>query len=101
MGPAMTLTVRLDDTLAQALERHCAATGATKSLVVQESLAVYLLAHRSPHRGQAAARGVAPSANARAFAEAGLLGAAALGAGPADKAAVRAQAWRRLQPKAG
>ena len=39
----MTLTVRLDDTLEAALERHCAATGATKSVVVQESLARYLL----------------------------------------------------------
>jgi hypothetical protein len=30
-----------------------------------------------------------------------LLGAAALGAGPADKAAVRARALQRLQRKAG
>jgi hypothetical protein len=97
----MTLTVRLDDTLAQALERHCAATGATKSLVVQESLAVYLLAHQAPAGGEGATRGGRPSANARAFAEAGLLGAANLGAAPADKAAVRARALERLQRKAG
>ena len=42
----MTLTVRLDDTLVAALERYCAGTGTTKSRVVQESLAVCLLAHR-------------------------------------------------------
>jgi predicted transcriptional regulator len=98
-GRLMTLTVRLDDTLAQALERHCAATGATKSVVVQESLAVYLLAHQAPAGEAAATRGA--SANAQAFAGAGLLGAAALGAGPADKAAVRARALQRLQRKAG
>jgi hypothetical protein len=97
----VTLTVRLDDTLARALERHCAATGATKSLVVQESLAVYLLAHPLPHGGQASARGAVPSANLRAFAEAGLLGAATGASGPADKAAVRAQARQRLRPKVG
>ena len=38
----MTLTVRLDHTLESALERYCADTGATKSLVVQQSLAAYL-----------------------------------------------------------
>ena len=40
----MTLTVRLDSAVESALERYCAERGVTKSLVVQESLAVYLLA---------------------------------------------------------
>lgn len=95
----MTLTVRLDDTLEAALERYCAATGATKSLVVQESLARYLLAGQSeagePGRGQAAQR-EAPSRNYRAFEAAGLIGCVALGhehglEHGADKAAVRAR----------
>ncbi len=95
----MTLTVRLDDTLEAALERYCAATGATKSLVVQESLARYLLASRSeagePGRGRAAQR-EAPSRNYRAFEAAGLIGCVALGREHgieqgADKAAVRAR----------
>ena len=42
----MTLTVRLDDTLAAALAEHCAAHGMTKSRVVQESLAAYLVARQ-------------------------------------------------------
>jgi hypothetical protein len=99
----MTLTVRLDDTLAAALDRYCTATGATKSLVVQESLARYLMASQSApgegSRGRAAQR-EAPSRNFRAFEAAGLIGCVALGRehGPeqslergADKAAVRAR----------
>lgn len=87
----MTLTVRLDSALESALTRYCEERGVTKSLVVQESLANYLLA-APPSMGQA--RGTAPSdepsANYRAFADAGLIGGVALGRG-ADKAAVRAR----------
>ena len=95
----MTLTVRLDETLAAALERYCTATGATKSLVVQESLARYLMASPSgpgeARRGQAAQR-EAPSRNYLAFEAAGLIGCVALGREHglehgADKAAVRAR----------
>jgi len=39
---AMTLTVRLDSPVQSALERYCTQRGVTKSLVVQESLAVCL-----------------------------------------------------------
>jgi hypothetical protein len=89
----MTLTVRLDDSLESALERHCAARGVTKSRVVQESLAAYLLSG-ALHPGKAApgpaGREAQVSANYQAFAEAGLIGAVALGLG-ADKAAVRAR----------
>jgi predicted transcriptional regulator len=90
--PIMTLTVRLDNTLEAALERYCAERGVTKSLVVQESLAAYLVSvdrRTSPAHAEHARR--APvSANYRAFADAGLIGAVALGQG-ADKAAVRAK----------
>ena len=44
----MTLTVRLDPALESALDRHCADRGVSKSLVVQESLAIYLLAGQQP-----------------------------------------------------
>lgn len=98
----MTLTVRLDDTLAAALERYCAATGATKSLVVQESLATYLLADQAKgaserSHGAAAQPRASVSANYKAFADAGFIGAGALGGGSADKAAVRAKALQRIR----
>jgi hypothetical protein len=90
----MTLTVRLDSTLASALDRYCTERGVTKSLVVQESLATYLLAGPAPMGAARAARpgsDASPvSANFRALAEAGLIGGVALGHG-ADKSAVRAR----------
>ena len=90
----MTLTVRLDAAVESALERYCAERGVTKSLVVQECLAGYLLADQA-QAGKAATaeRGAAEppvSDNYKAFAEAGLIGGIALGHG-ADKAAVRAR----------
>jgi len=94
----MTLTVRLDAATESALDRYCAERGVTKSLVVQESLAVYLLADRMGG-GDAAAKAPSkamPSANYRAFAEAGFIGAGKLGGGSADKAAVRAMALKRI-----
>ena len=89
----MTLTVRLDGPLDSALTRYCKETGVSKSLVVQESLAAYLL-----KAGQTNPTAVAPSssANHRAFADAGLIGAVSGGQG-ADKAAVR----QRIQAAAG
>jgi hypothetical protein len=42
------LSVRLDPDLADALDRHCAQTGATRSLVVQESVAQYLVTQTGP-----------------------------------------------------
>ena len=90
----MTLTVRLDSAVESALERYCTERGVTKSLVVQECLATYLLADQA-QGGKAAAAlpaGAEPpvSDNYRAFAAAGLIGGIALGYG-ADKAAVRAR----------
>ena len=102
----MTLTVRLDDALASALEAYCAHRGITKSRVVHETLAAYLL-EAAPAGGTdpAAARGGEPpaSANYRAFAELGLVGGVALGRG-GDKAAVRArvaEAFVRRQARRG
>jgi predicted DNA-binding protein len=42
------LSVRLDPELAQALLRHCAQTGQTRSAVVQQSVAQYLVAQSGP-----------------------------------------------------
>lgn len=97
LGLTMTLTVRLDTTLEAALAHYCTERGVTRSLVVQESLAAYLLAgHRAPGAMLAGATGAAASANHRAFADAGLIGALATGGGSADKQAVRAQVMARL-----
>jgi predicted transcriptional regulator len=102
----MTLTVRLDETLQAALERYCADTGATKSLVVQESLARYLLAEQGQASQQSRAAKSAPqaapvSANFRAFQEAGLVGTGELGGGSADKAGVRLRAMQRIRRDVG
>lgn len=101
----MTLTVRLDATLQAALDRHCAQRGVTKTLVVQESLAAYLVVAQPAAGGPADALADAAtpaSAAFRAFADAGLIGAVALGDAPADKAAVRAQVQQRQRvPAAG
>lgn len=96
----MTLTVRLDATLQAALDRHCAQRGVTKTLVVQESLMAYLVVAQPPAGSPADTRADAArpvSAAFRAFADAGLIGAVALGDAPADKAAVRARVQRRLR----
>ncbi len=94
----MTLTVRLDDALQAALDQHCARHGVTKTLVVQECLAQYLVAAQPGAAGAQAAAGTAPPPSAAfvAFADAGLIGAVAGGSAAADKAAVRQQALRRL-----
>jgi hypothetical protein len=59
------LSVRLDPELAAALDRHCAQTGATRSLVVQQSVAQYLVAQTGPTLGSLA-DAVLPPAPARA-----------------------------------
>jgi hypothetical protein len=48
------LSVRLDPALAAALERHCAHTGATRSRVVQQSMAQYLVTQSGPTLGDLA-----------------------------------------------
>lgn len=48
------MSVRLDPTLAEALERHCANTGITRSQVVQESVAQYLVTRSGPTLGSLA-----------------------------------------------
>jgi hypothetical protein len=100
MEHAMTLTVRLDPTLASALERHCAATGASKSHVVQECLASYLQTTARAAVLDTAHNAPTSSPAFQAFASAGLVGAVALPmAGGADKAAVRAQVAARAQAR--
>ena len=91
----MTLTVRLDPSLSSALELHCAERGVTKSLVVQESLARYLIAESAAPRsaGRSARES---SANYQAFAAAGFIGAGTGGGPPADKAAVRERIKQRV-----
>ena len=66
----MTLTVRLVAATGSALDRQCAERGVTKSLVVQESLAVCLLADRVDEVVDAAEASpkALPSANYRALA---------------------------------
>jgi len=98
---SMPLTVRLDGTLEAALERYCAHTGVSKSLVVQESLAAYLMDQpaRATRRPADSSSAASPptSANYQAFAAAGLVGSMALGQG-ADKPAVRARMAAHLAP---
>jgi hypothetical protein len=48
------LSVRLDPELAESLERYCAQTGATRSQVVQQSMAQYLVAQTGPTLGSLA-----------------------------------------------
>jgi len=48
------LSVRLDPALAEALERHCADTGASRSQVVKQSVAQYLIAQTGPTLGSLA-----------------------------------------------
>jgi len=94
---AMTLTVRLDANLQAALDRYCAERGVTKTLAVQECLAQYLVQASAGAAAKPAAAGIATaSANHRAFADAGLIGAVVGGGLPADKAAVRARVRQRL-----
>lgn len=94
----MTLTVRLDPTLATALDRYCADTGTSKSHVVQESLAAYLIGASQPAVTRDAKDGGLPSPAFQAFADAGLVGAVDLAlTGSADKAAVRARVMGRAQ----
>ncbi len=96
----MTLTVRFDETLAEALARHCAEHGVTKSRVVQESVAAYLLAVPKPHAlATSDDLPVTPSPAYLAFQRAGLLGTGELGGRSADKAAVRARAMQRRAHK--
>ena len=95
----MTLTVRLDETLDTALTRYCTDTGISKSLAVQESLALYLVSKNLPTAQSATPSKAAPSANFNAFVAAGLVGTINnAGAGPqgATKAVVRARVAARV-----
>lgn len=60
------LSVRLDLTLAQALDRHCAQTGMTRSAVVQQSVAQYLAVQSGPTLGSLAEAVLPPLAATQA-----------------------------------
>ena len=95
----MTLTVRLKPELETALELHCTGSGLTKSHVVQEALAEYLVRPaKSRSRAAVAPVDAEPSANYRAFEARGWIGCVD-GVGPADKAGVRAAFARRQAAK--
>ena len=92
----MTLTVRLDDTLEAALELHCAERGVSKSLVVQESLAKYLLDQRSKALGAGRPGRKKPGAAYLAFEKAGLIGCVEGDGRSATKEVVRERVLQRL-----
>ncbi|OGA23879.1 MAG: hypothetical protein A3I02_07930 [Betaproteobacteria bacterium RIFCSPLOWO2_02_FULL_67_26] len=48
------LSVRLDPALAEALDRHCEQTGLTRSHVVQQGVAQYLVVQTGPTLGSLA-----------------------------------------------
>ncbi len=58
--PTPPLSVRLDPELAEALERHCAQTGESRSRVVQQSLAQYLVSQSGPTLGTLAEAVLSP-----------------------------------------
>ncbi len=58
------LSVRVDSELADALDRHCAQTGASRSHVVKQSVAQYLVAQTGPTLGSLA-EAVLPEASPR------------------------------------
>ena len=59
------LSVRLDTALADALQRHCAQTGETRSTVVQQSVAQYLVERTGPSLGGLAEALLPPLAAAK------------------------------------
>lgn len=64
--PNSPLSVRLDAALTQALERHCAQTGKTRSAVVQQSVAQYLAVQSGPTLGSLAEAVLPPLSATRA-----------------------------------
>lgn len=90
----MTLTVRLKPELESALESYCAARGVTKSLVVQQVLAEYLVRPQTARykRRAAATRGAMPAepgAAYKAFERAGFIGGGTSNGKSATKDVVR------------
>lgn len=91
----MTLTVRLSPPLEEALDTYCAEHGLTKSQVVQESLATYLIQSKAARATGPAKEAV--SANFAAFQRAGLVGSVRLGPASATRDAVRERMAARLR----
>ena len=65
-SPRQLLSVRLDSELAEALERHCAQTGASRSHVVKQSVAQYLIVQTGPTLGSLAEAILPPAPERRA-----------------------------------
>ena len=63
--PRSLLSVRLDPALAEALDRHCEETGMSRSHVVQQGVAQYLVDQTGPTLGSLA-EAVLPAAPKRA-----------------------------------
>jgi hypothetical protein len=61
MTTRQMLSVRLDPALADALERHCAQTGASRSEVVKQSVAQYIVEHAGPTLGSLAEQLLPPA----------------------------------------
>lgn len=62
-----SLSVRLDARLADALERHCEQTGASRSHVVKQSVAQYLVSQTGPTLGSLAEAILPPARRRRAL----------------------------------
>ena len=56
--PRTLLSVRLEPALADALDRHCEQTGASRSHVVQQGVAQYLVVQTGPTLGSLAEAGL-------------------------------------------
>ncbi len=99
----MPLTVRLDSSLEAELDRYCTERGLTRSRVMRDSLAAYLVAGGRASAAMPATLlpplpgGREPSAAFKAFQQSGLLGGGVLGGVSADKHAVRARAMQRIR----
>ena len=63
--PRTLVSVRLDPVLAEALDRHCEQTGTSRSHVVQQGVAQYLVVQTGPTLGTLA-EAVLPAASKRA-----------------------------------
>ncbi|MBI5278615.1 MAG: hypothetical protein HY854_19435 [Burkholderiales bacterium] len=93
----MTLTVRLPQNLEHALEEYSATHGLTKSHVVQEALADYLV--RTKKDGKSARKG-GVSANYAAFKRLGLIGCVSGDGVSATKDVVHKRIVEHLRAKA-
>jgi len=91
----VTLTVRLPQPLEDSLEAYCARHGLTKSHVVQECLATYLVQASDEEVATGSRPRISPAY--AAFKRAGLVGSVNLAGPSATREVVRQRALQRLQ----